>query len=77
MLTVIVCADLAIQEPIVNIKVRVISLSIILGSLPSRTLYYMLIFLVLGGIIGGIFYYIIKLRGEIKRLPRIPEDPND
>ena len=50
---------------------------IFIGSLPSRTLTYILIFLLLGGIIGGIFYYIFKLRGEIKRMPRIPNDPGN
>lgn len=42
----------------------------------SRVLYYFLIFAVMLAIIGGIVFYTVKVRGQMKRHPGLDDDPN-
>jgi hypothetical protein len=47
-----------------------------IGQVPSRILWYFLIFAIMLAIIGGIIFYTVKVRGQMKSHPALDDDPN-
>lgn len=48
----------------------------ILDSIPSKMIYYFLIFAALILSIGGIFWYVMKLRSQMKQYPPLDDNPD-
>ena len=65
-------ADQASVEHTASIRVRLNVLSFyLLGSIPSKLRYYLLGLLVLATVIGGIFFYIYKVKSQMKSYPAL------
>lgn len=47
-----------------------------LDQVSSRLVWYILIFTVILGIIGGVIFYTLKVRKDIKNRPSLDDDPN-
>ena len=70
-------ADQVSVVPIVIQRVSYSSANFsLIGQVPSRILWYFLIFAIMLAIIGGIIFYTVKVRGQMKSHPALDDDPN-
>ena len=70
-------AELVLTEITVNIKVINRFFLTSLDQISSRLFYYFIVFAILIAVIGGILFYIVKLRGNMKNAASgVDDDPN-